>query len=191
LQADNTATGSGTVSFTSGNVALSNGSVTIYYNPAHFGTQDPIYSGGTLPTQYMLINSLSDLETLSNTPTFWNQNFNFALNNNIDASSTANLNNGAGFTPIGNTITPFSGLFDSQGHSISHLAITVNPNSPLPIDGLFGVVSTPSSASFNFNISGTAKLSGNTIFGATSYFRPNCPIYRHLYQHSVGAYATK
>ena len=65
---------------------------------------------------------------------------NYALGGNIDASVTSTWNAGAGFTPIGlktttyddpvygpytsTETTPFTGIFDGLGHSISNLSIT-------------------------------------------------------------------
>lgn len=145
LQADNSGTGSGTVSFGTGNVALSGGSgtVSIYYNPTTFGTQDVIYAGGSSPTQYMLINQLGastdsggttntrSLATLSNTSTYWADNF--ALSADIDASATSGWNAGAGFSTIGNGGTLFTGQFDGQNHTISNLFMSHGS-----FTGLFG-----------------------------------------------------
>lgn len=60
---------------------------------------------------------------------------NFALGGNIDASLTSSWNTNAGFEPIGNSTTPFTGKFDGLGHTISNLAI----NRPATeFVGLFG-----------------------------------------------------
>lgn len=148
LRADNTGTGSGTVSFGTGNVALSGGSgtVNVYYNPTTFGTQDTIYTVGlgTTPTKYMLINSLGasgdtttrSLASLSNNSGFWSVGNNYALAKNIDASATSGWNSGAGFTPIGVEVTPFAGQFDGQGYVISNLYI----NAPFSTSGEGGGV---------------------------------------------------
>lgn len=130
LQADNTGTGSGTIISTpSGFVSLAGGSsqVSIYYNPTTFGVQDTLYSGGTTPTQYMLINSLGNeadtttrsLASLSNTSALWGENF--ALSANIDASNTSTWNGGNGFSPIGQSPTSFTGNFDGQNYTIDNL----------------------------------------------------------------------
>ena len=47
----------------------------------------------------------------------------FVLGSNIDATATSSWNAGAGFTPIGNGTTGFSGAFDGLGHTISSLNI--------------------------------------------------------------------
>jgi hypothetical protein len=65
---------------------------------------------------------------------------NFVLENNIDASGTANWNGGAGFVPIGGLapLSSFSGSFDGQGHSITKLTIS----SAAAEVGLFGVIAS-------------------------------------------------
>ncbi len=60
---------------------------------------------------------------------------NYALGSNIDASSTSGWNAGAGFLPVGDFTTGFTGTFDGLGHSISGL--TINRTSGIPV-GLFG-----------------------------------------------------
>jgi filamentous hemagglutinin family protein len=60
---------------------------------------------------------------------------NYALGSNIDATATANWNGGAGFTPIGNQSTNFTGSFDGLGHTISNLTINLPSTNDV---GLFG-----------------------------------------------------
>ncbi len=49
----------------------------------------------------------------------------FVLGADVDATATAQWNNGQGFQPIfarvGRTVTPFSGTFDGLGHAVSNL----------------------------------------------------------------------
>ena len=59
----------------------------------------------------------------------------YALGSNLDASSTSTWNSGAGFTPIGNSATPFSGNFAGLGHTISGLTINLPSTNDV---GLFG-----------------------------------------------------
>ena len=68
----------------------------------------------------------------------------YALANNIDASGTSGWNASAGFKPIGNSTTKFTGTFDGLGHTISNLA---TDDSAAGIDravGLFAVTSSTS-----------------------------------------------
>lgn len=64
---------------------------------------------------------------------------NYVLGANIDASDTSGWNNGAGFVPIGNSATKFTGNFDGLGHTITRL--TINRPSTDYI-GLFGFVNS-------------------------------------------------
>lgn len=154
LSSGNSGNGTGTVRFApSTNVSLSGGQgkVSIFYNPAIFGIQDAMYTGGTTADKYMLINGLGNasdtntrtLATLSNRSDLWNENF--ALSKDIDAGATTGWNGGAGFTPIGyydagqfSSGVFFNGKFDGQGHIISNL--TMNQFTPQSSStGLFGV----------------------------------------------------
>jgi filamentous hemagglutinin family protein len=67
----------------------------------------------------------------------------YALGSNIDATSTATWNDGAGFVPIGNELgeefTSFAGTFNGQGYVINGL--TINRPSDDYI-GLFGLLDT-------------------------------------------------
>jgi len=66
-----------------------------------------------------------------------NLSANYALGANIDATVTSTWNAGAGFGPVGNSSTNFTGTFDGLGHTVSSLTI----NQPLTnYVGLFGVV---------------------------------------------------
>ncbi|MDP2823202.1 MAG: GLUG motif-containing protein, partial [Sulfuritalea sp.] len=47
----------------------------------------------------------------------------YALGSNIDASASSGWNSGAGFAPVGNSSTNFTGTFDGLGHTITGLTI--------------------------------------------------------------------
>ena len=80
------------------------------------------------------ISDVTDLQNIQN-----DLSGDYVLTGNIDASATASWNDGAGFLPIGNSSTPFTGTFDGNGYSISDLTI----NAPFATDvGLFGATST-------------------------------------------------
>ncbi|MCM8790746.1 MAG: hypothetical protein NC938_03490 [Candidatus Omnitrophica bacterium] len=68
----------------------------------------------------------------------------YTVQNNIDASDTANWNSGAGFEPVGGDMTweptnCFTGTFDGNNHTISHLYINRNAHAV----GLFGAINNP------------------------------------------------
>ena len=60
---------------------------------------------------------------------------NYALGANVDASATSGWNLGAGFKPVGDYATDYSGTFAGLGHTISNLAIHSIAAQPV---GLFG-----------------------------------------------------
>ncbi len=67
----------------------------------------------------MLVNTVDNLQAINT-----NLAAKYALRRDIDASSTAGWNGGAGFVPIGAQIGgAFNGIFDGQDHIISGLVI--------------------------------------------------------------------
>ena len=60
----------------------------------------------------------SDLQGINGNLSGW-----FALGGDINASATSTWNGGAGFLPLGNNITPFTGVLLGLGHTISDLSI--------------------------------------------------------------------
>jgi len=105
----------------------------------------------------------------------------YILNNNINAAVTATWNSGAGFTPIGNATTRFSGNFDGASYIIDKLFINQPTNAYI---GLFGNVNLDTGNAIhdlgltNVNITGgnmTGGLAGNV--GGTSPTPINGNIY--------------
>jgi mucin-19 len=146
MRADNTGIGTGTV-FLDANTfsnridwSSSTGKVSVYYNPAVFGTQDNFTTGnGRIAlastgqiTQYMLVNDKAHLQNIAT-----NLAGTYALGRDIDAS-------GAPINPLGN-ISPvrFTGILDGAKldgtrYTISNL--TVAPHTGTTNVGLFGVI---------------------------------------------------
>ncbi len=84
----------------------------------------------------------------------------FGLANNIDASSTSNWNSGAGFTPIGNSSTSFTGAFNGNSYTISNLIINLPSSSGV---GLFGYIHSATIENvgiLNVNITGQDLIGG-------------------------------
>lgn len=80
------------------------------------------YSGGSgWGNDPFRIATLSDLEELSSTSADWNCYFVQVAD--IDASSMASWNSGAGFSPIGENYNEFTGNYDGQNHTIDSLYI--------------------------------------------------------------------
>ena len=91
---------------------------------------------------------------------------NYALGGDIDATATSAWNLGgsvyAGFMPIGDPSTPFTGTFDGLGHSICNL--TVNLPSTTHYVGLFGYADT-GSAIRNVGLIGGSVTGNSTPAG--------------------------
>ncbi|MFA4994238.1 MAG: YDG domain-containing protein [Bdellovibrionales bacterium] len=100
-------------------------------------------SSGTLTingSAYTVINSLGAVGSTTGTDLQGmqgNLSRYYALGSDIDASGTSSWNSGAGFAPIGTTSTPFTGVFNGLGHTVSGLYI--NRSSTYYV-GLFGAI---------------------------------------------------
>ena len=94
------------------------------------GTQPP--GSGTAADPYQ-VSTLDHLLWISTNSSSWSSYFEQTAD--IDASLTSGWNDGAGFSPIGNDSTKFTGSYNGQGHTINDLFI----NRPLTnYVGLFG-----------------------------------------------------
>ena len=95
------------------------------------------FSGGsgTIADPYLIAN-FTDLVTISSSSTYWNKHFKQTAN--IDASTSSTLNSGAGFVPIGNPSTKFTGSYLGQNYIITDLVVNRSSTSSV---GLFGEVS--------------------------------------------------
>lgn len=92
----------------------------------------PVQFRGDNSQVYQPVLTLDQLQAINN-----RLDLNYALVGNLDASATSGWNSGAGFAPIGNGSTPFTGIFDGMGHTIGDL--TINRPSTDSV-GLFGTV---------------------------------------------------
>ncbi|WP_160118284.1 beta strand repeat-containing protein [Pannonibacter phragmitetus] len=157
LRADNTGTGTGTVTFGSGIKATASGGLSVYYNPSSY-TAPTSYSAlagtSTAVTGYMLVNTLQNLQDVSTS-----LSGKYAQGRDIDASASASWNSGLGFTPIGSSSANFTGIFDGMGHVISGLTI----NRTTPFTGLFSY--TANATLRNIGLSG-GSVTGGTSTGA-------------------------
>jgi hypothetical protein len=84
-----------------------------------------------------VVENVSQLQCLGNQSTNTSLSDDFVLSEYIDASGTAEWNDGRGFDPIGNESDPFTGTFDGTSHTIIDLRID-RPDSENV--GLFGVL---------------------------------------------------
>ena len=115
------------------------------------------------------ISSIEELQLIGNHPDY-PLDGDYFLTQDIDASPTQTWNGGLGFVPIGssdagNSITPFTGTFDGQGHVITGLYI----NRPDEDDvGLFSVVENGGEVR-NVGLEGGAVTGGQEIGGLVGW----------------------
>jgi filamentous hemagglutinin family protein len=160
LRADNGGSGIGTVSFGGGGHIWAN-TANIYYNPLSYSSPTDFSSFVTGSAKgWMLVNNVGNegdeisgahgLQAMATNPAG-----NYALGRNIDASTTSAWNGGAGFVPVGDTVTPFDGALDGNGHTISGLTIN-RPTTDYV--GLFGYTGNASDIR-------NVALSGGSVHG--------------------------
>jgi hypothetical protein len=115
-----------------------------------FNSTKAQFSGGDgSQNNPFLISTFMDLVTLSDSSQFWDSNYYFLQNANIDASASRQMSNGEGFTPIGIDLNePFLGKYDGNNFSINHLFIERNIFFNI---GLFGYLG-PGSEIKNLNL---------------------------------------
>jgi len=89
---------------------------------------------GTSEDPY-LIATLNNLYWVTQNSSSWDKHFKQTAD--IDANTTSGWDGGAGFLPIGNSTTPFTGTYNGQGEVISNLTIN-RPNTSFI--GMFGMV---------------------------------------------------
>ena len=148
LRADNSGTGTGTVTFAAypntGSVVTNTGStVSIFYNPTSYTTPSTFaVSGSGTTTAYMLVNNAANLQGVSA-----NLGGTYALGRDIDLG-------GAPFTPLGT----FTGTFEGLNQTISNLAIASTASNV----GLFSAVS----GTVRDVRLANANVTGNTSVGA-------------------------
>jgi filamentous hemagglutinin family protein len=140
LQADNAATGNGTVSFNgTGKVNFSgSGNVDLFYHPTTYSSPTNYGSNVTMGsgtfTPYMTVNTATDLQNVNN-----NLAGKYALNADIDASSIPNFSPIAHGANYADPAQGFSGLFDGKSHTISNLSVNDSSN---VASGLFAQTSS-------------------------------------------------
>lgn len=134
------------------------GAVNVGFNPdGSFRGKVNLASGASLDVNgspYTIIRDVNALQAMNNS-----LNGHYALGSDIDASATSAWNSGAGFSPIGNSSTPFSGNFDGLSHIISGLIIN-RPTTDYV--GLFGLTQ---GAISKIGLSGSSIIGQNFVGG--------------------------
>ena len=94
----------------------------------------PTSGDGSEATPYEIAN-LANLRWLSETQSVWTNGTYFIQTADINAAETSTWNGGVGFSPIGNSDSKFSGVYNGGGHIIDSLFINRIMESNI---GLFG-----------------------------------------------------
>ncbi len=117
---------------------------------------------GLTPSTAYHVDNLANLYWITQHSESWGSYF--IQTADIDASSTSGWNSGAGFSPIGNGTTNFTGSYNGQSHTISGLYIN---RSLTDYIGLFGGTSTAASVKniglLNVAITGGAYYVGGVV----------------------------
>jgi len=90
---------------------------------------------------------------------------NYVLGSNIDASATSSWNTGAGFNPVGNNSTNFSGTFDGLSHTITNLYINLGSTTNV---GLFGFVGSNGTVR-NVGLTGGSETGASYVGALVGY----------------------
>jgi hypothetical protein len=95
------------------------------------------FSGSGTEGNPWKVSDVDELQCVGNSNAGTDLGDNFTLTSDIDASGTDQWNDGAGFDPIGDSTTPFTGAFDGTGAVVSGLSIDRDPADKDGV-GLFG-----------------------------------------------------
>jgi hypothetical protein len=110
-------------------------SVFIFFTSTLFAQTATVPTGDGNSGNPYQIATLNNLYWITQTSSSWSSYF--IQTADIDASGTSSWNSGAGFSPIGNSTTSFTGSYDGQGNTITSLNINQGNASNI---GLFGYV---------------------------------------------------
>jgi hypothetical protein len=135
--------------------------ILLVFGGLHAQTATPPSMGnGTSGTPYE-ISTLDNLYWLTQNSTEWDKYF--IQTANIDASSTNVWDASAGFTPIGNVTTGFSGSYDGQENSINNLFIN------RPLEDFIGFIGRNGGSIKNVDITNVNFTGKNTVGGIAGY----------------------
>ena len=91
---------------------------------------------------------------------------------NINASSSSSWDSNAGFTPIGNSSTRFTGSYDGNGHTIDSLFINRPTSSRIGLFGRIGVDSNSTTTIQNLGLT-NVSITGRSYVGALVGLKQN------------------
>jgi hypothetical protein len=102
------------------------------------------------------ISNISELQAMED-----DLDSNYTLVSDINASATAQFNNGSGFNPIGSGNTPFSGSFDGTNNTITGLTIDRPDESNVGVFGVTGSGATLADVTLaNVTVTGDNSVGG-------------------------------
>lgn len=113
------------------------------------------------PEEYIEISSITELQKIGNDDAY-PLDGKYYLKSDIDASVTTSWNDGKGFSPIGSSLSPFTGIFDGNGHKISNLYIN---RTALDFVGVFGYADGTFSGKIENLIVDSVDITGKTYVG--------------------------
>jgi hypothetical protein len=127
--------------------------------------RDCVYEEPTDTDENGIINisTLCQLEWVSEHPDMWNMSF--ELDNDIDATDTENWNDGAGWIPIGNPTTPFTGQFDGNEFTLDNLFLS---RTEQDFVGFFGY--TSGAAITNLGVTNCSLSGRNNVGGFVGHY---------------------
>ncbi len=132
-----------------------------------------IYPSGNGSAEYPFeINHLAQLERLSQTSSEWD--LHFILTEDLDASISADFNDGLGFSPIGNDKNYFTGAFDGGTHVIDGLVINRPSGNTV---ALFGYLSDAAVSNLNLThvfLNGSSSVGGFAAIIDSNTLIENC-----------------
>mgnify|MGYP007016025421 CR=1 FL=1 len=87
-----------------------------------------------IPDRPIAIYSIEDLQKIGR-DSEWPLNWDYVVEEDLDASITTEWNGGAGFQPIGRVGFPFSGIIEGNGHVIRNLVVNMPQESYIALLG--------------------------------------------------------
>ncbi len=124
------------------------------------------FSGGTGTTEDPFqITTKADLDTLSHNPSYWDKHFiqttDIVFTSSDFQKGGAFYNEGAGFSPIGNSKNGFKGSYNGQGHVIDSLYINRPAQDSISFFGVLSFSATIDNLGLtNVNITGHNAVGG-------------------------------
>ncbi|HEY9167840.1 MAG TPA: GLUG motif-containing protein, partial [Candidatus Kryptonia bacterium] len=128
-----------------------------YPDGTHLVVSVTPFGSGTSSVPY-LVATLDNLYWITQHASSWTSRFKQTAD--IDASQTSGWDSSAGFSPIGNSISPFAGTYDGGGFAISSLSISRENSDYVGLFGLSDGGNVKNIGLVNENIAGASHVGG-------------------------------